>query len=527
MATLTAVRTPSGSSLSQRVRTSRRSLRDELTAAAAGTRPDSHAGPSSCALKVQVSDVSFKKSGRYFLTLTSGEVERRTSVSGSTKAPTFGDDFAFPLPFDSEDMTSLAFLDLSITVTQLAFSRGATTIGAARLHLGETARVNSGVQEAEAIFASAKGAILGSARLQWSVQDPRAAERAAEQAAAERAAAEREREERRRSEEALQAAERTALDRAASLLALAQKEADAKQAAAAEAEEIARMELQAEEAARRAASLRMAALAAERAAEEKLAWASAWAGGAANPDSTTTLPALSASASSAALHAVAADRVRRDTEREEQAIARMAAEEERRLAELARRENEAAEGERIRRDNLAAALRAEEEQLHAWHSKWETVLDSEVLLRRDDGWRVRLSGRQLVGLSDAVQQTGRSVIAFPDPATGRRVILSAAVAAALRARLEGRMHETARSLATALAVELPSALRAATAAGAPASTDADAADELTSWERARQPRPTASAPPGAERPLSANLRRAVAWAAHRGSGVNKVVPVLE
>ena len=38
---------------------------------------------SSCALKVELCDVSFKKAGRYFLTLASSEVERRTSVSSS------------------------------------------------------------------------------------------------------------------------------------------------------------------------------------------------------------------------------------------------------------------------------------------------------------------------------------------------------------------------------------------------------------------------------------------------------------
>ena len=68
---------------------------------------------SSCALKVKISDVSFKKAGRYFLTLVSSEgpCQRRTSVS-SSKCPVFGDEYTFPLPFDSDDSTSLAFLVL-------------------------------------------------------------------------------------------------------------------------------------------------------------------------------------------------------------------------------------------------------------------------------------------------------------------------------------------------------------------------------------------------------------------------------
>ena len=58
-----------------------------------------------------------------------------------------------------------------------------------RLHLGESAKVNGGTQQAEAIVASAKGAILGTIQLQWSVEDPAAVERrAAERAAAARGA---------------------------------------------------------------------------------------------------------------------------------------------------------------------------------------------------------------------------------------------------------------------------------------------------------------------------------------------------
>lgn len=538
MAAIAATR-PTSASFSLRLHGSRRSLSDTF---AAVSQPSSVA--TSPQLRVSIGDAEFKKAGRYFLTLATSDVERRTSVAASSKTPNFSDsDYVFPLPFDSDDASSLAFLELSISVTQLAFSRGATTIGVTRLHLGESAKVNGGTQQAEAIVASAKGAILGTIQLQWSVEDPAAVERRA----AERAAAAREREEQMRAESRRVAAEKETRDRATDLLLEATHEAKAKQAAIAEAEEVARMEEEAEEAARRAAKLQMAALEAERAAEEKLAWAAAWApqtssggigGGSAQTGpgpGTGGLPVTwstgagagfltaSASMSEEAVRAVTANKVMRDKQREEEAIQRMAAEEEKRLADIARREHEAAECERIRRENLASKLRAEEEEMHAWYNQWESVLDSQVVLHRDDGWSVTLVGRQIVGLHDAMEQAGKGVVAFQDPVTGRRVVLSSAVTKALRTRLEGRMREEPSALATPLSVELPSTLRAATATAAAGPTG-----ELTSWEKVALARPAASAPNGGDRPLSSQLRRSLAWAATmRSSSNNRVVPILE
>ena len=474
--------------------------------------------PSSVHLRLTVLDAQFKKSGRYFITFNTAEAERRTDVCDSSSSPHFKQAaHTFPLHGDLD--VALASLEVRLTATQLAFSRGATQVGVCRLSLPGGTTVNGAGEECVLTLTSPKGgaAVVGTVTLAWRVEDPHAAQREE----AERAAAQREAVEAARAVAARAAEERTAAQRAADLLAAAQRDAAAGAARAAEAEALREMERQTEEAAQRAASLRMAALSVERAAEEKLAWAAAWG-----------LPETTADAA----QAVRDDRVAADKAREEEAMEKMAAEEARRVAAEAKRE----EKERMA---VMRRLMAEEEERHVWANQWEAVLDSMIILHRGDGWRVELTGRQLVGLSDAASQTKRGVVAFMQG--GRRVVLSAAVAAALRKRLEGRMHE--RSLEADLVIELPATYRAATASGAatprePVGHEQQHAGgeaqqqprgELTSWERGGTPRPSASAPPRdfaiADRPLSQQWRGVFANAGlvrPRG-GSAKVAPIDE
>ena len=90
MAAIAATR-PTSASFSLRLHGSRRSLSDTF---AAVSQPSSVA--TSPQLRVSIGDAEFKKAGRYFLTLATSDVERRTSVAASSKTPNFSDsDYVF------------------------------------------------------------------------------------------------------------------------------------------------------------------------------------------------------------------------------------------------------------------------------------------------------------------------------------------------------------------------------------------------------------------------------------------------
>ena len=141
-------------------------------------------------LRVTLTDVRFAKKGRYYLTLTADGREARTDVcEQSTKTPKFksaSHDLALSVDND------LSAVSLTISATQLMFSKGAKENGtASALSLGP-AVVNPGSPtELEVNLTDEKNKVLGTVRFSWCVVDPKAAERAAEEkAAAEKAAAE-------------------------------------------------------------------------------------------------------------------------------------------------------------------------------------------------------------------------------------------------------------------------------------------------------------------------------------------------
>ena len=216
-----------------------------------------------------------------------------------------------------------------------------------------------------------------------------------------------------------------------------------------------------------------------------------------------------------------------------------AEEEEAKAAAVQRAAEEAAlkEAERVRA--VAAKLAADAEAAAAqaikaakakqqweksrvqWESKWSAVLDSKVVLLREDGARFELRGRQIVGLCEALRASQKRAIAFVHE--GSRIILTSEIIEAVRARLDGRMSE--RFVEGSLFFELPQAMRACTAPFA-SPRDAGAPDSGAGV----MPRHTISAPPRADaivRPLSQQVVRAAAMYGKRGSSKVAPMPIPE
>ena len=194
-------------------------------------------------------------------------------------------------------------------------------------------------------------------------------------------------------------------------------------------------------------------------------------------------------------------------ERVAAAAAQAAAEEQSRLAALAEAESQARIAAGLAAEQRARRAAAEQEAMIS--SKWALVLASRVVLSRDDGLRVELTGRQVVGLCDAAARSPSGLVAFMQG--GRRVTLSGVVLSALRERVEAKMGEPSDPMATDVTVCLPSTLRAVTAERTP--------HRVTPLE-VSSPRHASTAPANrAARPLSAQWRRATALVGRQGSRV--------
>ena len=461
-------------------------------------------------LRVTIREASFDKSGRHYLTLTAGGQDSRTDVSvDSTKSPKFNTlEHEFGVGADT-----LALLDLRVAAHRLMFSKGAKEIGMLSLSLGG-AVINGATQECEAQLVDPRSKVVaGTVRLSWCVDD----RDAAEQAAAEREAAERA--EAARAIMAQQAAtaaaaEHAAMERAASLLASAQQAAEKHAAREREAVRAEEEAAAAVEATWRAQEMHVHALKQRRTDEARAADAAtsmeAYMNAAEIARARTAQIESERAAESRAIDAQREEEANRvDAELREMlqaeeraadaaAAARAVEDEAARVAERERERKaervraaaaalasaaEAAAAEATRAANAARAQQQWDAARLQWGSKWEHVLASRVVLLRDDGTRFELSGRQVVGLCDALATSGKRALAFSH--RGMRVTMTSEMAIALRAALNGRMHE--RTIEGDLFFEMPADVRATTAPMAP--PDAPAAQEL---------RHTVSAPPRAE-----------------------------
>lgn len=442
------------------------------------------------ALAIRILDAKFHKSGRYFLSLASGSAsDQRTDVSESSRQPHFNEtSFLLPLANEHPTASDLALLELSLTATQLQFSRGAKVIGHSSVGL-QAATINGETREVEvqllkpgagrssdskaataATAAVAAKHVVGVVRISWAVVDEDA--KLPVSAATERSQT------RERHEEQMQQQhpedERELLARAGKLLAAAQHDAEtrARERALAEAQAAEEAEEAAAAAAAtaRAALLRPAAIAEERAAAQRAEHLAAQL----TPlDRATRAEAERAfearvmtaqadeeerrqrqleaaeswarsvqEAEEAALLQAAATRGDERSGEEAMAIRRaMADAASGAAAAVARATAQAASADRA----FAEVTRAEETQA-AWDAKWETLLRSRVALTRADGSvYLALTGRQAVGLSDALATrkgaSRRSAGSVAVVSGGRKVLVPCAVAMALRARLEARMRE--------------------------------------------------------------------------------------
>jgi len=494
-------------------------------------------------LRINLRQVAFEKAGRHYLTLTANGQDLRTEVSAdSAKVLNLSKrEYDIVLGIGEDDLPwKLATLDVRIGAHKLMFSKGAKEIGTGSVSLGK-AVINGEAEECEVQLLEPRSkSVVGSVRLSWCVDDRDAAERAAaEQAAAEREAAERA--EQARKAAAAAAAEKLAMDRAAQLLASAQKAAVDLAAKKRDAEQEEEDERAALEATKRAQAQHVLALQQKRADEARAAESAAARERSLDAESVANRAAAKLAAERDAEERALLRQQEEEAERVEAELrAMLKAEEEEAEAAAAQREAEEAalrEAERVRAvavklaaDAEAAAAQAVkaakakqqwERTRQQWDSKWAAVLESKVVLLRDDGARFELRGRQVVGLCDALRASKKRALAFMHD--GVRVTLSSEIAEALRARLDGRMSE--RSVEGDLFFELPTVMRASTAPFStprevPAAADDNGAGVL--------PRHTISAPPRADavaRPLSQQVVRAAAMYGRRGS--SKVAPIAE
>ena len=405
-------------------------------------------------LHLALRSVSVKAAGRYFVTLSStgpDRQEHRTEVSDVDSCyPAFKPTiYTFRVSDPEAEM-------ITVSATKLAFSRGAVEVG--RVHMSVAALLacrEGGFQECTLELPDAAGHV----QLAWT--DDRAA--VEEQAAADEmvAAAERlltaeleavEKQTAQRRVEEQAAAEQAEAEHAAAEQAVAEEERAAEELAVTEQAAVEQV------AAKRAAAGQAAAeqaAAAERAAAEQQAaeWLAAGLVAQEKADEAAVI-ALQEAAEQARL-----SRGQREAERQEAA--------------------RTATQEQLRRviDNVSA--------------KWESVLAAPVTLTRDDGLRIELTGRQVVGISDRAKESQSSLVAFMQ--AGRRITLSTSVVEALRVQVEAQMdHRTVQGLQ----LSLPSAPRAATAAATSSTTDPIPA---------ASPRHSTTAPAGSEQRSGSSL----------------------
>ena len=472
-------------------------------------------GRSGPTLRVTINDVRFRSSGRHYLTLSAEGQDARTDVSDSLKAPSFKSrDHSFFV-----SMNSLSSLGLTVTAHKLMFSKGSKAIGAASISLSH-AVVNGVVAECEASLVCLKTRNeIGTVSLTWHVDDRAAAEKAMAEKAAAAAKVEQARAEAERD-----AAERAAMERAAMYLAEAQQSVHKRAAAAKASTRLEDDQRAAAESMRRTQTLHASEIASRRATEERAASAAMQRREAMMAPAAAEAQHLAADkrAEAMALEQQEAEEARRA--RRAQAEAQKKEEQER--AAMVRRAKEAAAAAEAAA-RVAEQAAADVSERLSWRDKWEKLLDSRVVLLRPDGARFVLSGRQVVGLSDALRRaTTRRAVAFVHE--GQRVCLPVDALEALRTRLDARMHE--QTLEADLTFEIPAESRANTApmAGVLGTPEGDAA---LAARMAVLERISTSAPPRGEPSPRALSQHAAQWLrAHsprngvRRAGGNKVAP---
>ena len=451
--------------------------------------------------------------------------ERRTDVSEDSRSPTFKDVLhAFPLDAVAGDTQHV---ELKLGATQLQFSRGAKEVGVACLKLAdlpEPLECNGKAVQCKMDLVAKRGANLGTIAVTLLLEDRAAVERAAAEkaAAAWKAAAEKAKAEREAAEKA--AAEKAAAEAAAAAEKVAAEKATAEKAAAekAAAEKAAAEKAAAEKVAAEKAAVEKAAAekaAAERVAAERLAAERA----AAEKEEAARVAAEKAAAERAAAEKAAADRAAAERLAAQAAAERAAAETaaaiaaaeqaaaERAAAEQAAAKRAAVEQAEAQRAAAVARAAAEEREQEDRLKKWELVLASRVVVQKS-GHNIELSGRQVIGLSEAAASSSNGMVAFM--MGERRVILSSQVASVLRSKVEARMNEPVESWHVGHVAEPTvdqmletvdtSDVRAATAAPQQKQREASPSDEDQAARHATAPGGGAAP----RRPLSQRWRRA-------------------
>lgn len=195
MAPKLANRRPQGSVLSKMATVNKLAVAGKV--ALALRPPPCLPGPT---VHISIKALSLTSSGRVFLTLRGpDEEEHRTEVAEESRTPQFQARI-FSLSVQRDVEAPLA--PIRIGVTKLAFSRGATEVGAASVEVAALlASHTGGVQQRTLELLSSKGARVGTVEMEYTYEDQaeearllaerQAAEREAAQAAARAAAEER------------------------------------------------------------------------------------------------------------------------------------------------------------------------------------------------------------------------------------------------------------------------------------------------------------------------------------------------